>query len=87
MEQVISLINRLEQQVRQGATTPEIFATTGLLRLELEQLLTESKPCSEIQLQVWLPSGLQTHYTSPLPIHEEENFQPMPKRSTSIPGP
>jgi hypothetical protein len=57
MEQVTSLINRLEEQVKQGASATSILAITALLRHELEGQLSECQPTQRDSVAVWLPAG------------------------------
>lgn len=56
MEQVLSLINKLEQQIKQGVTANELLNIIGLLKSEL-QSMSADKFSQRESVAVWLPAG------------------------------
>lgn len=90
MEQVISLINKLELQVRQGAPSHELLATTAAIKTKLEAEGCDSKIVHQNSVAVWLPSGYKPIVTRPVAEPEVSSsvvLSPMPEPATEVKAP
>ena len=77
MEQVLSLINKLEQQIKQGSAATELLQSIAAVKQELQMVAVAANPVQRDSVAVWLPPG----YKSPSP---SVTFTPQPSHSPAI---